>query len=82
MCLKKKWRYKTSGSEGRCKLFGVNIFDYKWQDTEEEAVVADPLYHQTRCFSVFTVNIKGRVKRFAAGEFSNGMWGFFVERYF
>ena len=25
------WKYETSGPDGQCKLFGVNIFDYDWQ---------------------------------------------------
>ena len=47
----KTWQFETSGVEGEVKLFGVNIFDYQWQDTGEYVKVTDPLYHAERSFA-------------------------------
>ena len=40
----------------------------------------DPIYHQNHIFEVWQVEIDGQVYRFAAGEFSNCMWGFYLEK--
>ena len=41
------WEFETSGPDGQCKLFGVNIFDYDWQTTGKRVKVKDPdLWHQ------------------------------------
>ena len=66
--------------DGNGKLFGVNIFDYHWTETGEKVIVTDPLYHQEHEFDVFAVQIKGKTKRFVAGEYSNLVWGFYVEK--
>ena len=77
---KKLWEHVTTGPDGNCILFGVNIFEYEWNDTDEKVIVADPQHHQTYHFSIYTACIEGSIKRFAAGEFSNCVWGFFIER--
>ena len=46
MLFKKCWKYKTTGTDGNGKLFGVNIFDYEWRDTGETVTISDPQYHQ------------------------------------
>ena len=75
---KKVWKHKKTCADGNCNLFGVNIFDFEWTDTGELATVTDPIYHQEYNFNIFTVEIKGKTKRFAAGEYSNCVWGFYV----
>ena len=72
--------YKTFGPDGQCKLFGVNIFDYDWQTTGKRVKVKDPIYHQDHTFEVWQVEINGQIRRFAAGEFSNCVWGFYLEK--
>ena len=73
-----EWKFETSGLDGNSRLFGVNIFDYDWRRTGETASVVDPHYGQPRRFHVYEVEINGQLLRFAAGEFSNGVWGFFL----
>ena len=80
MLFKKTWKYKTAGTCENIKLFGVNIFDYEWRDTGETVTIVDPQYHQEHVFNIFTIEINGTQKRFAAGEFSNCVWGFYVEK--
>ena len=57
------WRYETCGPDGRCRLFGVNIFDYDWQTTGRRVKVQDPNYHQEHIFGVWQVEIGGEIRR-------------------
>jgi len=75
-----EWKCVATGFDGNCKLFGVNIFDYEWQKTGKEVTVRDPSHNQRHIFSVWKVKVNGVRYQFAAGEFSNGVWGFFVDR--
>lgn len=77
---KKKWKHEITGADGNCMLFGVNIFDLEWHSTDETAKISDPQYQQEYTFDVYTVDVAGKHKRFAAGEFSNGIWGFYLEK--
>jgi len=72
------WRFVKTGMEGRCELFGVNIFNYKWRSTGQSACVADPSYNQNYELSVYEADIDGKVVTFAAGEFSNCVYGFYI----
>lgn len=72
------WKHAITGVDGNTKLFGVNIFKYKWKNTNELATVHDPLYGQEYQFLIYTVTIHGQQHTFAAGEFSNCVWGFFT----
>ena len=47
------WEFETSGPDGQCKLFGVNIFDYDWKPTGRRVKVQDPIYHQEHTFEVW-----------------------------
>lgn len=76
----KSWKHKITGVDGNCILFGVNIFNYEWTGTGEKITVIDPQYHKEHKFNVYTVDIEGKTKRFAAGEFSNCVWGFYLEK--
>lgn len=81
MLKSKTWQHETTGFDGNTILFGVNIFDYKWKDTHKSASVRDPLYGQEYKFSIYSVMIDGQEKEFAAGEFSNCVWGFYLLKY-
>ncbi|MCD7992726.1 MAG: hypothetical protein LUK37_13510 [Clostridia bacterium] len=74
----KTWQFEKSGADGNVQLFGVNIFDYHWETTGKRAAVTDPLYGQEFIFNIYTVVIGGDKKEFAAGEFSNCVWGFYL----
>jgi len=75
------WQFETSGLDGKCQLFGVNIFDHKWSSTGRSVIVRDPAYNQEHSFEIFHVAIDGEEREFAAGEFSNMVWGFYVFKY-
>lgn len=77
----KTWQHEKTGVDGNTILFGVNIFDYEWKSTGRHVNVCDPLYKQEYRFSIYTVVIDGQEHEFAAGEFSNCVWGFYVLKY-
>lgn len=70
------WQFEITGHDGNVALFGVNIFDYEWQNTCKSVKVRDHLYGQEYNFPIYTVIIDGREQEFVADEFSNCVWGF------
>ena len=81
MLKRKTWQHEITGTEGNVILFGVNIFNYEWEYTHKCAEVRDPLYDQEYKFRIYTAVINGQEQEFAAGEFSNCVWGFYLLRY-
>ena len=77
----KTWQHEITGVDGNTILFGVNIFDYKWESTNQSVMVRDPLYGQEYKFSVYKVIINEQEYEFAAGEFSNCVWGFYILKF-
>jgi len=73
------WRYVGHCVEGEQFLIdGVDISDHIWHPTDESPVeVEDPLNHEPYSFDIWEVESNGRHIRFAAGEFSNCVWGFY-----
>ncbi len=77
----KTWQHELTGFEGNAILFGVNIFDYEWESTHQSVKVRDPLYGQEYKFTVYKVIINEQEYEFAAGEFSNCVWGFYILKF-
>jgi len=77
----KTWQHEITGVDGNTLLFGVNIFDYEWKNTGERIDVEDPLYGQTYRFPVYKVLVGEQEHQFAAGEFSNSVFGFYIQKY-
>jgi len=73
------WKFVKSGTEGNCELFNVNVFDYKWENTRQKISVLDPIYNQKYEITVYETNIGDKIVTFAAGEFSNGVYGFYIK---
>jgi hypothetical protein len=59
---------------------GVDVWKHEWTDTKARAHVKDPRYHQDFTFYVWEVRSGDRIVCFAAGEFSNCIWGFYVRK--
>ena len=74
----KTWQHEITGFDGHTDLFGVNIFKYNWKDIGESVAVLDPLYGEEHVFRIYTVVVDGQEHEFAAGEFSNCVWGFYL----
>ena len=81
MWKEKTWQHELTGFDGNAILFGVNIFDCEWKDTRRSVRVRDPLYGREYQFHVYTVTVDGQEREFAAGEFSNCVWGFYLLKY-
>ena len=73
-----EWKHVVTGVDGRTTLYGVNIFEYQQKNTGEKIEVLDPLYKQPHTMRVYRVLIGEEEHEFAAGEFSNGVWGFYT----
>lgn len=74
------WRFVSIGFEGQATdIGGVNPWEVEWTPTHGRVTVAHPLYPSQR-HNMFTYEVAGVSPpiAFAAGEFSNGVWGFFV----
>ena len=68
----KTWQYEKHGIDGEVELFGVNIFDYKWENTKEIAEGCD--------FPIYKVVINKKEYEFAAGEVCNNGWCFYLPK--
>lgn len=73
-----RWGYVTAGVEGDCQLFGINIFDYEWESTGGRIKVKDPAYGQEHVATIYKVIVNEKSYTFAAVEFSNLIWGFYL----
>jgi len=74
------WRFVSFGFEGQpTDVGGVNPWKVEWIATGGRITVAHPQYPSQR-HVMFTYEVAGSSPpiRFAAGEFSNGVYGFFV----
>ena len=74
------WVFFDSCADGeRLEIQGIDVWQCKWVRCDGEmAVVRDPHYQERREFEVYTLVQGERRVRMAAGEFSNGIWGFYV----
>jgi hypothetical protein len=50
----------------------------KVEPAEQKTKVKDPQYNQDYSFPVYKIEAQGKTIKFATGEFSNGVWGFYV----
>jgi hypothetical protein len=79
------WRFVSIDVEGAdVSLSGINPWQHEreWIRTGEHPItVAHPSYPaQRHPMHVYELVFSGRKVRFAAGEFSNGVWGFYVPK--
>lgn len=74
------WTLVHIGFDGDAVLLsGLDPWRLKWHDCDEpRIIVAHPAHPQQRHdMDVHELRAEGRVVRFAAGEFSNGVWGLY-----
>ena len=58
---------------------GIELWTHApWLRSGTRVRILDPLYGAAYEFDVYEIDVEGRRVRFAAGEFSNGIWGFYV----
>ena len=76
-----KWNIVATGvcSGHKLSLFGAeNLWKCDWENTGRKARIQDPLYKVYKEFDIFRVKIGCSSIEFAAGEFSNDVWGFYI----
>ncbi|CAN5385053.1 hypothetical protein BH10PLA2_BH10PLA2_01930 [soil metagenome] len=76
-----EWRDVHVGFEGDgVKISGIAVWQQNWRRTGEEAIqLPHPSYqHQRHRFDIYEVGPTDSLIRFAAGELSNGVWGFYI----
>jgi hypothetical protein len=75
------WKFVSIGLEGMpVAIQGVDPWRHErqWVSSNERIVVSHPSYPSERhTMFVYELDIDGRAIRFAAGEYSNGVWGFY-----
>ena len=75
------WTHVSIGFEGdKVLLDDLNPWGLEWHALQEpRIIVAHPNYPQERHqMDVYELRREGKTVKFAAGEFSNGVWGFYV----
>ena len=78
--MKPVWKFvKTIVDYEKFEINGINIWDFKWEETDEKITIKDPLYGQFYTFNVFKIQIKDIQILFVAGEFSNGVYGIYLK---
>ena len=74
------WKHlKTVIDSDPFELEGLNIWEHEWKSTGKSINIRDPLYSQDYTFNVFEISDGTKVIRFAAGEYSNCVWGIYQE---
>jgi len=78
---KVKWEHYATCTDGDCILFGgINLFDYEWNDTGERIKIKDPQYKRTYLTHIYSICVNEKIIKFAAEEFSNCVWGIFIQK--
>lgn len=76
-----QWRVVgTARSGAPISVAGMNPWDHEWRTLAEAPVsLPHPQYpEQLHRMTIYEVNAQGRSIRFAAGELSNNIWGFYL----
>lgn len=75
-----EWQFAGSAREKEVfEIRGVNVWSQGWQVVPgQEAHVHDPVYGKGFVFRVYNIQDGGSRIEFAAGEFSDGEWGFYT----
>lgn len=72
------WKFIGACYGDKFIIDGVDIFKEKWENTGEKVHVKDPHYGQQFTFNVWKVRNDNKVIIFAAGEFSNNVYGIYT----
>ncbi len=75
------WRDVHLGFEGDgAEIFGLDVWKHHWRHVDRPGLnLPHPSYpSQSHRFDIYEIGEIDRPVRFAAGELSNGVWGFYV----
>jgi len=75
------WRFLGSCVDSsKFTIRGIDVWKHKWVPIRGRgAVVTDPIYKVEKTFQIFEIKGPAETIQFAAGEFSNCVWGFYQE---
>ncbi len=71
---------RTLADGERFEINGLTIWDHTWKNTGERIQIKDPLYGQDHTFTVYEISDEQTSVTFAAGEFSNCVWGIYLKK--
>jgi len=75
------WQHIKTITDGEYfELNGLNIWDCEWTNTKETIQIKDPIYAQAYTFAVYEITNGHASATFAAGEFSNCVWGIYLKK--
>jgi hypothetical protein len=81
MSVESGWEFAGAVPDGQSFMIGgLDVWKHEWRDTRERVAVKDPHYQQDFTFSVYEIGGAGEAVSFAAGEFSNCIWGFYIRK--
>lgn len=73
------WKHiKTVVDGDEFQIRGLNIWEHEWERTGQKIDVKDPLYGQDYILDIYKIENKDSTVKFAAGEFSNCVWGIYM----
>ncbi len=76
-----EWKFIGHCFDGdRFEIEGTNVWEHAWRSTGGTASITDPLYKVKYQFTIYEAGAAPKIIRFAAGEFSNTVWGFYTEQ--
>jgi hypothetical protein len=77
-----QWQHVgTCVDGGPLEIDGIDVWKYDWTPlANRTANVRDPAYGQPHEFQVYELTVENKSLLFAAGEFSNCVWGFYLLR--
>jgi hypothetical protein len=77
-----QWEFVGACVDGQTlTIDGVDVWSHHWVPRgEQTASVTDPAYGQRFTFHVYEIQMGKKRVVFAAGEFSNCMWGFYIPK--
>ena len=76
-----EWRSVHIGTaDDELRIHGIEVWKHEWRSTKETSLrLPHPSYpSQTHAFDVYEIDGLLHPIRFAAGELTNGVWGFYI----
>jgi hypothetical protein len=61
------------------KIDGLNIWNYKWINTDIKVIVKDPSYGRSYTTNIKNIEIPNKKIEFLAFEFSANNWGIYIK---
>jgi hypothetical protein len=75
------WQFVSIGFENdQASLDGLNPWQLEWHELDETPIIVPhPSYpSQRHSMEIYELHANNKIVKFAAGEFSNGVWGFYI----